>query len=214
MTAMTRTTSFAFSANERFKLQYPKTLRWATLVAVLATLAAALLSPRYEAHPYVLRHTEIIVLPPLDEPVDVEEKIVPPPAPVIPPNLEVVENEVDADPFDPSEWPDIDTPITPPAPPPGDFGFVPSSANPQLLHFVKPDYPALARQAQLEGTVLVKVLVGPDGKVVDAVVIKGAHPLLERAALAAARRCVFKPARQREIPVKAWIALPYNFRLH
>jgi len=214
MTAMTRTACLALSANECFKLQYPRTLRWAALVAAAATLVAAWLSPRYEAHPYVLRQTELVILPDIEPEVAIEEPVQPAPPPVIPPEVEIVDDEIDADPYDPRSWVDIDRPITPPAPLPSDEGFVPSSANPQLTHFAKPDYPALARRSGLEGTVLVKVLVGTDGKVVDAVVLRGVHPLLERAALAAARRCVFKPARQREIPVKAWIAVPYTFKLH
>jgi TonB family protein len=39
------------------------------------------------------------------------------------------------------------------------------------------------------------------------------HPLLDRAAQQAARLCRFTPAKQREIPVKAWLAVPYVFRL-
>ena len=33
------------------------------------------------------------------------------------------------------------------------------------------------------------------------------------AAARAARLCRFTPAKQREIPVKAWVAVPYRFRL-
>ena len=38
--------------------------------------------------------------------------------------------------------------------------------------------------------------------------------LTRNAALVAARRCKFKPGKQRNIPVKAWLAIPYRFRLH
>ena len=95
-----------------------------------------------------------------------------------------------------------------------DEGFLASSSNPIIKIFAKPQYPEIARRSALEGTVIVKVLVGPDGLVKDAVVLQGVHPLLDREALAAARRCTFIPGKQRDIPVKAWMALPFNFRLH
>ena len=82
------------------------------------------------------------------------------------------------------------------------------------FHVVAPDYPEIARMSQLEGTVIVKVLVGPDGSVMEAAIVTGVHPLLNRSALAAARKAKFSPGKQRNIPVKAWMAIPYRFRLN
>ena len=89
-----------------------------------------------------------------------------------------------------------------------------SQEKPVILQYVPPEYPEMARMSQLQGTVIVKVLVGPDGNVMDAQVLQGVNPLLDRAAIAAARRTKWKPGKQRNIPVKAWMALPFNFRLH
>jgi protein TonB len=94
-----------------------------------------------------------------------------------------------------------------------DEGFVVSQEKPQLLKFVPPEYPEMARLSQMQGTVVVKILVGPDGNVMDAQVLKGIHPMLDREALKAARKTRWKPGKQRNIPVKAWMALPYNFTL-
>jgi len=69
------------------------------------------------------------------------------------------------------------------------------------------------RLAQVEGTVIVKVLVGIDGTVQNAVSGQGAHPLLDRAALKAALGCRFQPGQQRELKVPTWVAVPHNFRL-
>jgi len=52
--------------------------------------------------------------------------------------------------------------------------------------------------------------VSPD---YDLIVIGAGHAGCE-AALAAARKCKFIPGKQRNIPVKAWMALPFNFRLN
>jgi protein TonB len=96
----------------------------------------------------------------------------------------------------------------------GDEGFVASQEKPQLVNYVPPEYPEIARMSQLEGTVVVKVLVGPDGSVMDAAIVQGVHPLLNKAAIEAARKAKFLPGKQRNIPVKAWMAIPYRFRLH
>ena len=96
----------------------------------------------------------------------------------------------------------------------GDEGFVASSENPRITFWAKPKYPEIARKAMMEGTVIVKVLVGPSGAVLDAQILQGANPLLNKEALAAARKCKFIPGKQRNIPVKAWMALPFNFRLN
>lgn len=45
-----------------------------------------------------------------------------------------------------------------------------------------PQYPALARTANIQGKVELHVITGPDGKVISALA-KSGHPLLERAAL-------------------------------
>ncbi|MBK7701610.1 MAG: energy transducer TonB [bacterium] len=74
--------------------------------------------------------------------------------------------------------------------------------------------PEMARASQLEGTVVVKVQVGPDGSVLQAVVLTPVHPLLDKEAVKAAKRCKFQPGRQRGIAVKAWMAIPFAFRLH
>lgn len=83
---------------------------------------------------------------------------------------------------------------------------------PQLIHMPSPIYPDMARQAEVEGTVVILVLVGKDGKVIEARVDRGI-PMLDAAALAAARGAVFRPALQQHRPVKVWVRIPMTFRL-
>jgi len=60
-----------------------------------------------------------------------------------------------------------------------------------------------------------KVLVGEDGKVIRAEVIDSdVTPAMEKAAVEAARRCRFKPAKQRTVPVKAQVMIPFQFKLN
>lgn len=77
------------------------------------------------------------------------------------------------------------------------------------------EYPEDAIRADVDGTVLVYVLVGTDGHVVRAEADKHQTVMmLEPAALAAARRCVFRPAHVDGRPVAVWISLPFRFTLH
>jgi protein TonB len=122
------------------------------------------------------------------------------------------------------ETPEWETRLLPVPPrggfaPPGylpapDAPFVISQQKPVLLSQPRPDYPEFARMAGLEGTVMVKVFVGVEGTVLDAQLVQSVHPLLDNAALAAARRCRFDPGKQREVRVGTWVAVPYRFRLH
>lgn len=202
----------ALSANERFKLEYPRALRGATAAAIALLVLLAFIAPEYRPQPYALRSGEITLVE-IDLAPVVEE---PPPvaAPLrLPPVFEpVAEGPVDEEyEFPPFEQ--VGDPFAPGPAPAADEPFVASSTKPELLHQAKPIYPEIARLAHMEGTVVVHVLVGVDGRVLEAVVVKGAHPLLDRAAVAAARQCRFRPGRQREMPVKAWLAVPYRFSL-
>ena len=204
------------SANDQFKAQYNKYLRWSALVAIIIILIGWLVSPNYVPNPYKLRQEEFEV-------VDVEEQEIielPPPPKEAPPPPKVIEAAPDEEVADDVEIADtlmdLDSAITSSMPTfdLGDEGFVASSTNPKIVTWAKPEYPEMARRAQIEGTVIVKVLVGPDGNVKQAIVLQSVNPLLNNAAIDAAYRCKFVPGKQRNIPVKAWMALPFNFRLH
>jgi len=86
--------------------------------------------------------------------------------------------------------------------------------QPKITFFVPPDYPEEARANRIEGTVIVKILVGPDGRVMQTKLMQGVHPLLDASALIAAAEARFAPGRVGGIPVKAWMAMPYQFKLN
>jgi protein TonB len=86
---------------------------------------------------------------------------------------------------------------------------------PEAITRIEPQYPEIAREAGVSGTVYVRVLVGKDGRVRDALVEpKHSIPMLDEAALEAARRWVFKPAFTNNQPVPVWVAIPMKFSLH
>lgn len=103
----------------------------------------------------------------------------------------------------------------PPPPPPEEdeiFEFFAVSEKPVITHKETPVYPDLARKAGIEGTVVVTVTIGKTGKVENATIFKSL-PMLDEAALIAARKCVFKPAKQRDKFVKVKMNIPFKFKL-
>jgi protein TonB len=91
--------------------------------------------------------------------------------------------------------------------------FVAVEEMPAIIQSAAPVYPEMARQAEVEGTVMLRLLVGKDGKVKDAIVTQGVT-MLNDAAIEAARKFVFRPALQQHRPVEVWVQLPMKFTLH
>ncbi len=92
----------------------------------------------------------------------------------------------------------------------GDFVYV--EELPEAVTRVPPEYPDIARQSGIEGTVQLQALVGKDGKVKDVKVVKGI-PVLDDAAVSAVKQWVFKPALTNNKPVAVWVAVPVRFSL-
>jgi protein TonB len=84
---------------------------------------------------------------------------------------------------------------------------------PEAITKVAPLYPDIAREAGVDGQVMVQALVGKDGKVHDVRVVKSI-PMLDQSAITAVRQWVFKPALSNNKPVAVWVAVPVKFSLH
>jgi TonB family protein len=77
---------------------------------------------------------------------------------------------------------------------------------------VKPVYPAIARSARVQGVVICEVLIGPDGKVADAHILRSI-PLLDEAALDAVRLWEFTVTLLNGNPVPVIMTATVNFVL-
>lgn len=89
---------------------------------------------------------------------------------------------------------------------------VPASVMEQLLtHKVEPVYPASARQANLQGTVLLDTLIGPDGTVVNVRAISGPE-VLATAAAEAVRWWRFQPYQVNGQPTQVETTVAVEFR--
>jgi len=80
----------------------------------------------------------------------------------------------------------------------------------RVLELPKPVYPPIAMAAHASGTVGVKVIIDVDGSVIAAASISG-HPLLQGAAVNAARNARFSPTKVNGQPVKVVGVIQYNF---
>jgi len=84
--------------------------------------------------------------------------------------------------------------------------------SPVVKKSVSPAYPEIARRAQIEGRVVARVLVDEQGRVARLDRIDG-HAVFHEAVATAVRQWEFAPAMQGELAVRAWVSLPFVFRL-
>lgn len=72
---------------------------------------------------------------------------------------------------------------------------------PRIIRDFRAPYPEEAQAGGFEGTVILKLTIDENGKVVEARIVRGIHPELDAAAKAAAKRFVFRPGRSNGEPV-------------
>lgn len=80
-----------------------------------------------------------------------------------------------------------------PAPPPPRQVVPASVLQARLVKKVEPVYPEVARRSRVHGSVMLQVVVGPDGRV-ETLKVLGGHPLLTKAALDAVSQWEYTPA--------------------
>jgi TonB family protein len=84
--------------------------------------------------------------------------------------------------------------------------------QPVKIHDVRPVYPADAQAAHVQGVVIMEALIGEDGSIVNARVLRSI-PLLDEAALAAVSRWQFAPTQLNGRPVGVIMTVTVNFTL-
>jgi periplasmic protein TonB len=100
--------------------------------------------------------------------------------------------------------------IKPVDPPPAVFKR--ASRDPRYASNFQPDYPSGLLTRQIEGTATLRVLVGTDGRVREALIVSATHPDFGKAAQRQAmREWRFKPATRGGQPVEDWVTLPVTF---
>lgn len=123
----------------------------------------------------------------------------------------------------------LDTPpptaLTPPPPPPPRASAQPavlrdamppmlSAEEVDYLSLPQPVYPRSAKLARVEGTVLLWVLIDPEGKPKEVRIHRtSGSEQLDRAGLQAVMACQFKPTRRNGVALSATAVIPINFVL-
>jgi TonB family protein len=82
--------------------------------------------------------------------------------------------------------------------------------NGKAVSLPSPEYPEIAKRAHASGSVTVEITIDETGNVISAHAVSG-HPLLQAAAVTAARQASFAPTRLNGEPVKVAGLLVYNF---
>lgn len=101
-------------------------------------------------------------------------------------------------------------PFDPVLPAYGEYVSVDVRAEP--IQVVQPEHPQIAREAGVEGTVVVQALVDIDGRVRDVKVTRSI-PMLDQTALTCVRQWTFKPAMRSWDPVASWVEVKVPFLL-
>jgi len=85
--------------------------------------------------------------------------------------------------------------------------------EPKKLKNVPPVYPDIARQARVQGVVILECTISPQGKVTEVKVLRGI-PLLDESAKDAVRQWVYTPTLLNGVPVPVIMTVTVNFRLN
>lgn len=192
---------------------YAVALRVGAVGALVICLGAFLFLPReFVVKPYQLRRSiEMVMeaLPPQLEKMAEEPKVEKPAA--VPVAAES-EAEVEASTIETTTFTEVvkkttdtDIPVVP---------FWKVEVKPKPIDIKVPNYPEMARTAGIEGQAVVEALVDVDGRVADARILKSSGNVsLDQAAVEAAMRSTFTPAKQRDQAVRVWVSIPFRFTL-
>src|SRR5215213_10183925 len=103
-------------------------------------------------------------------------------------------------------------PPPPPPPPPAPVRVGGAIRQPTQLKKVNPVYPPIAQSARVQGVVIIEAIIGPDGRVTEAKVLRSI-PLLDAAALDAVKQWVYTPTLLNGVPVPVIMTVTVNFTL-
>jgi len=203
----------------KFKLGWRKYFDVALIAAAGLHMLGFLFTPGYEPAPYVPSEEEEIVV--LEVPDEVEVPL--PPVEVARPSIPIAAEFTEvmvSEEADPEETildteVDLNNPTAarlhyvPPGE--GEAAFTSYSDPPMEKRIYRPDYPDLARQAGIEGTVVAKVYIDERGRVIRVEIVQSPAEIFNEPVRQALFKSEFYPAKQRDIPVKSRIIVPFDF---
>jgi protein TonB len=199
------------TAESILRSRYTRYLEVTTALAVVIHAVVFVLWPPYVPKPYQIpeRRLEVLNLPEAIEIPPTPSEVERPELPQEPVISDQVSEETT---IAPTEFNPFSPPVVPSRPEPD--AFYAFDSPPEVLRAVEPKYPDRAREAEAEGEVLVEVIIDENGRVISAKVIESdTIGALEEAAVEAAYKFLFRPARQGDVPVKCRVVIPFRFTL-
>lgn len=85
--------------------------------------------------------------------------------------------------------------------------------EPKKIRNESPSYPDIAKQARVQGIVILECTISPQGKVTDVKILRGI-PLLDQAAVDAVKQWVYTPTLLNGVPVPVIMTVTVNFKLN
>lgn len=228
--ALEATTRRRKKPGQTLKNAYTTTLMIGFVLSLLLVLGLTQLRFDSETPQTIqLEAQEVVVM---EEIKQTKQDMAPPPPPRPMPPIEVPNNTlVETQSLDFDATLDLDASLStdgppPEAPPPPepqeeegeDEIFVAVEDDPVLIGGLEGlqdriEYPEMARNAGIDGRVIVQFIVDENGNVIRPTVVRGRHPSLDEEALRVIRQAQFEPGRQRGTAVKVQMALPITFKL-
>lgn len=202
------------TVQQYIKQGYPRLLRLALVATLAIVIVMFLVWPAYVSQPYTLEEE---ILEVVEIPADIE--IPPPPQeaemPKVPVQIEISETASDEETIEDTSFTDIDDiPLPTAGGVDGPRQFYAFDDPPAPTYRQSPRYPEMAREAEMEGVVNILIYVDERGNVFNVQVLSSSVPqILIDEAIAAAWKWRFKPGKQRNVPVKTTISVPFEFRV-
>lgn len=201
------------------RLRYRQYMELATILVLSFFVIGFYAMPKFQS-PTLEQESYIAPIENIEIPPETEqfEKPPAPARPSIPVESECEEIDVDLT-IEETDLANFEAIDAPPPPPVSDMRFVPYDEPPEpiggyaaLQNNVV--YPEIAREAEIQGRIIVKARISKDGKVLDTLILQGLPGTgLDESAVNAVKKTGWKPAYQRDKPVTVWISVPVNFRL-
>ena len=211
------------------KLKYPLILRVSLVISLVFLISFLLAFPKFKREATQLKQKNSFIKQ--DESVVTEQKIesaAPPSKATIPVESEDEDLANEDFEFDMQDFEDYqaDEWSAPPPPPEEEESsgrrrrFIAYDEAPQPIGGFRAIqqnivYPEIAREAGIEGKVVIRAFIDKNGNVQECEVDQGIpNTGLNEAAINAIKRTKFKPAMQRDRKVGVWISIPLFFRLN
>ncbi|GBD92801.1 gram-negative bacterial tonB protein [bacterium BMS3Abin05] len=204
----------------RFKLNYNKRIELGIIISLILMIVLFQGFKRFQGTTKVPKVAKVIIKAEEIPPTQQINRPPPPARPAVPVPTESEEVPEDVT----IESTNINFNETPPPPPPPEQEsetpiFVAYDQAPEPIGgFIAIQknlkYPEIARKAGVEGTVIIQVLIDEKGRVIKTKVLKSlGNNGCDQAAIAAIVKTRWKPAMQRDKPVKVWVSIPVIFKL-